>query len=233
MPPAIRVGSPPIEVTLRRNARARRMVLRVSATTQGPTLTVPAGTPVAQARAFLADHEGWIRRHLAARPGRQPVGEGSVLPYGDASLTLRAHAGRRTLHEGVDLLLPGDDPARIGPRAAVWLREAARAACVAAVDRHAARLGLPVGRIRLADPRGRWGSCSARGDLMFSWRLIMAPSAVLDYVAAHEVAHLAELNHSPRFWAVVSRLRPDYEASRAWLRQHGAALHRHDFSAGP
>ena len=102
---------------------------------------------------------------------------------------------------------------------------------MAAVDRHAAGLGRSAGRIRLADPRARWGSCTASGDLMFSWRLIMAPVDVLDYVVAHEVAHLAELNHSPRFWAVVRRLCPGYEPARDWLRRHGAELHRHDFSA--
>jgi predicted metal-dependent hydrolase len=227
---ALSVGDPAIEVRLRRDPRARRMVLRVAASGRAPTLTLPPGVALAQARAFLRDHEDWLRRHLAAGPSRLPVGEGSVLPFGDATLTLRRHAGRAILRDGGDLLLPGA-PGRFGPRAAAWLREEARRACVAAVDRHATGLGRPVGRIRLADPRARWGSCTATGDLMFSWRLVMAPSAVLDYVAAHEVAHLAELNHSPRFWAVVRRLCPDYDRPRDWLRRHGAGLHRHDFSA--
>ena len=115
-------------------------------------------------------------------------------------------------------------------RVAAWLREEARRASVAAVDRHAAKLGLKPGRISLRDPRSRWGSCTASGDLMFSWRLIMAPSAVFDYVVAHEVAHLAELNHSPRFWAVVRAALPGLiKAARDWLRRNGAALHTHDF----
>jgi predicted metal-dependent hydrolase len=227
---AIRIGDPAIEVRLRRNARARRMVLRVASTGRGPTLTLPPGVALAQACAFLRDHEDWLRRHLAAGPDRLRVGEGSVLPFGDATLTLRRHAGRATQHADGELLLPGA-PDHVGPRAAAWLREEARRACVAGVDRHAGRLGRPAGRIRLADPRARWGSCTASGDLMFSWRLIMAPAAVLDYVVAHEVAHLAELNHSPRFWTVVRRLCPDFEPARDWLRRHGAGLHRHDFSA--
>jgi predicted metal-dependent hydrolase len=224
------VGDPAIEVRLRRDPRARRMVLRVAASGRGPTLTLPPGVPLTRARSFLRDHEDWLRRHLAAGPTRLPVGDGSVLPFGDATLTLRAHAGRATLRAGGELLLPGP-PGRMGPRAAAWLREEARRACVAGVENHAARLGRPAGRVRLADPRARWGSCSASGDLMFSWRLVMAPAAVLDYVVAHEVAHLAELNHSPRFWAVVRRLLPDYDGPRDWLRRHGAGLHRHDFSA--
>ncbi len=128
--------------------------------------------------------------------------------------------------------MPGP-AARIAPRVAAWLREESRRACVAGVARHAAALGLRPGRISLRDPRSRWGSCTASGDLMFSWRLIMAPTAVLDYVVAHEVAHLAEMNHSPRFWAVVKRLCPDYLVARDWLRRNGATLHRHNFGAVP
>lgn len=230
MAEAIRIGDPAIEVALRRNARARRMVLRVAATGRGPTLTLPPGVALAQATAFLADHEPWLRRHMADGARPQPVGDGSLLPFGDTTLTLRAHAGRTIVRAGDALLVPGG-AGRIGSRAAAWLREEARCACVAGVDRHAATLGRRPGRVRIADPRARWGSCTASGDLMFSWRLIMAPEAVLDYVVAHEVAHLAELNHSPHFWAVVRRLCPGHEPARDWLRRNGAALHRHDFAA--
>ena len=232
MPEAIRIGEPAIEVRLRRNARARRMVLRVATSGRVPTLTLPPGVPVAHARAFLADHEGWLRRHLSAGAARVPVGEGSVLPFGDGTLTLRRQPGRGILRSG-EVLAIGGPAAALGPRAAAWMREQARAACVAGADRHAAALGLRPGRITLRDPRSRWGSCTAEGDLMFSWRLVMAPPAVLDYVVAHEVAHLAELNHSPRFWAVVRRLCPGVDAWRDWLRRNGASLHHHDFGSGP
>jgi predicted metal-dependent hydrolase len=232
LPEAIRIGDPAIEVRLRRNARARRMVLRLAASGRVPTLTLPPGVPVAHARAFLADHEGWLRRHLSTSAQRLPVGEGSVLPFGDGTLTLSVHPGRGTLHSGETLAVGGPATA-VGPRAGAWLREQARIACVAGVDRHAGALGLRPGRITLRDPRSRWGSCTAEGDLMFSWRLVMAPPAVLDYVVAHEVAHLAELNHSPRFWAVVRRLCPGMDPWRDWLRRNGAALHRHDFGPGP
>ena len=160
---------------------------------------------------------------------RVPSPKGSAIPFGDGTLTIARHAGRGILRTG-DTLEVGGPAHTIGPRAAAWLREQARAACVAGVERHAAALGLRPGRISLRDPRSRWGSCTAGGDLMFSWRLVMAPVAVLDYVVAHEVAHLAELNHSPRFWAVVQRLCPGMAPQRAWLRRHGAGLHRHDFA---
>ena len=251
MPGAIRIGNPAIEVRLRRNARARRMVLRVGSSGRTPTLTLPPGVPLAHARAFLDDHQDWLRRHVAAGAARAPIGEGSVLPFGAGTLTVRAHDGRTTLRAGdsaggtegraadegaVDggaVLAIGGRPGPLGPRVAAWLREEARAACAAGVDRHAAALGLRPGRLTLRDPRSRWGSCTAGGDLMFSWRLVMAPPAVLDYVVAHEVAHLAELNHSARFWAVVRRLCPGMDAERVWLRRNGAALHRYDFGVGP
>jgi len=229
---AIRIGDPAIEISLRRSGRARRMTLRVAQVGAGPTLTLPPGVPVAKARAFLSDHEGWLRRHMAARPVGAVVGDGTVLPFGDRTLTIRAAAGRAMVHQEGVLAVPGPAEGHAA-RVAAWLREEARRACVAAVDRHAARLGLKPGRISLRDPRSRWGSCTASGDLMFSWRLVMAPAAVFDYVVAHEVAHLAELNHSPRFWAVVRRLFPDYERPRDWLRRNGAALHTHHFGGRP
>ena len=232
MADAIHIGEPAIEIRLRRSARARRMVLRVAHSGRGPTLTLPPGVSISRARAFLSDQESWLRRHLAARPGGARVGEGSVLPFGAGTLTVTAQAGRCTTREGDLLLVPGPATGQ-AIRVAAWLREEARRACVASVERHAAALGLRAGRISLRDPRSRWGSCTAAGDLMFSWRLIMAPPAVLDYVVAHEVAHLAELNHSPRFWAVVRRLCPDFEASRDWLRRNGAALHGPDFGTTP
>lgn len=209
------------------------MVLRVAQSARTPTLTLPPGVPIAHARAFLTDHEDWLRRQIAARGTvRVPVGIGTVLTVSDATLTVTAvDSGRIARLDGA-LLVPGRAE-RVAPRVAAWLREEARRACLAGVERHATRLGLRPGRISLRDPRSRWGSCTATGDLMFSWRLILAPAAVLDYVVAHEVAHLVELNHSPRFWAVVARLCPQFEAPRDWLRQNGAGLHGYDFGTAP
>src|SRR5690606_4279045 len=111
-----------------------------------------------------------------------------------------------------------------------FLKTVARDRLATASDRYAVALGRPYGRLTLRDTRSRWGSCSAAGDLMYSWRLVMAPAEVLDYVAAHEVAHLAEMNHSPAFWDVVARLCPDYRRHRTWLRANGGALHRVRFT---
>ena len=114
-------------------------------------------------------------------------------------------------------------------RLRAWLTDLARERLTAAADRHAAALGRRYGRITLRDTRSRWGSCSAQGALMFSWRLVLAPPQILEYVAAHEVAHLAEMNHSAAFWAHVNRLYGPHAAPRRWLRGHGAELHRYQF----
>ncbi len=193
-------------------------------------LTLPDGVSVAQARAFLCEKESWLRGRIDATPPGVPIAAGVVFPFEGRPLEIRAAATGRTRREGDALLVPGrakDLPARVG----VWLREEARCRCVAGVGRHAAALGRAPGRISLRDARSRWGSCTHAGDLMFSWRLVLAPPEVLDYVVAHEVAHLAEFNHSPRFWAHVRRLAPDLDRIRAWLRAHGAELHAWDFRA--
>ncbi len=229
MAEALRIGEPPIEVHLRRNERSRRMVLRVGRTGRVPTLTLPPGVPASQAQAFLSDHEDWLRRQLAGLARRVAVTDGSVLPFGDSELQVRAIGRGRLAHADGVLEVPGT-PQQVPVRVRAFLGEAARAACADGVAFHAARIGRVATRISLRDPRARWGSCTERGELMFSWRLILAPAAVLDYVVAHEVAHLAEMNHSPRFWAVVRDLCPDYPRHRDWLRRHGPELHAWDFS---
>ena len=228
MAEAFRIGSPPIEIRLRRNARARRMTLRVSQAAE-TVLTLPPSVSLGRARAFALDQEGWLRRHLAAAPGRVPVRAGLALPFRGGLLPIVAAPSGRTAIRGGVLHVPGPEAA-LPRRVEAFLREAARQRCLAAAEGHAARLGRRFGRLTLRDTRGRWGSCTAAGDLMFSWRLILAPDEVLDYVAAHEVAHLAEMNHGPRFWAAVARLHPGYALPRDWLRRHGAGLMAFDFA---
>jgi predicted metal-dependent hydrolase len=122
------------------------------------------------------------------------------------------------------LVLPAAVAAAPGPRIEAFVKLLARHRLSDACDRYAAQVGRKHAGLTLRDTRSRWGSCSAAGKLMFSWRLAMAPPEVLDYVAAHEVAHLVEMNHAPAFWAVVARLMPDYQRHRNWLKQNGATL---------
>jgi predicted metal-dependent hydrolase len=222
-------GSPPVEVTLRRSRAARRLSLRVSGLDGRVTLTIPARTRDAEAIAFLREREPWLRAALARVPAMAAIGPGSVIPVEGARLTVDVVPGRGAVRrEGDALIVPGD-PAEAGPRIAAFLQFLARDRLARACDLHAARAGRCYSKLVLRDVRSRWGSCSAAGVLMFSWRLVMAPPEVLDYVAAHEVAHLVRMDHSPAFWAEVERLCPGHSGARRWLRQNGSALHRYLF----
>ncbi len=221
-------GLPEVEIQLRRSARARRMSLRVSRADGRVTLTLPPRMREAAAMAFLTQHEDWLRQTLAARPVGLTATIGTVVPVGGLAVTLATGPGRAPRIEGDQLILPGD-PARAGARAQAFLKAMARDRLAAACDRYAGMLQRPYAALTLRDTRSRWGSCTANGRLMFNWRLIMAPPPVLDYVAAHEVAHLAEMNHGPDFWATVTRLHPGYEPQRRWLRSQGETLHRYRF----
>lgn len=219
------------EVTLRRHAGARRMTLRVSRRDGTVTLTLPRRMPQSQAQAFLHEQGDWLARTLAGLAPPRLARFGAVLPVEGRGLVLTPAAVRAPQVQGDTLLLPA---ARApGVAAAAFLRALAQARLTAASDRHAAALGRRYTAMALRDTRSRWGSCTDRGRLMYSWRLAMAPPEVLDYVAAHEVAHLAHMDHSPDFWAAVARLCPDYAARRAWLREHGSALHAWQFRPGP
>ncbi len=221
-------GSPPVELTLRRSPRARRVSLRVSGLDGRVTLSVPRGMRDADALDFAQSRADWLRTQLARQPECVEVAPGVDLPLEGRLLRIVPGEGR-AVRIGADAIhVPGSET-RIAARLAGWMKARARDRLVAASDRYADRVGRRYSRIALRDTRSRWGSCSSQAALSFSWRLIMAPPDVLDYVAAHEVAHLVEMNHSPAFWAIVADLFPSHEVPRKWLRREGAALHRYRF----
>ena len=191
-------------------------------------LVLPPGATREEGLAFLGTKRGWIADRTAGAVDRVPFADGAALPFLGRELTIRrVEEGRPGARRDGDILRVSGRPEEVGPRVARWLRRRARAEIEPRVREKAARLGARHGRIAVRDTVSRWGSCSAGGNLGFSWRLVMAPPGVLDYVVAHEVAHLAEHNHGKRFWAHVARLCEDPEASRAWLRRHGTGLHRY------
>ncbi len=226
MPELSLAGEPEVRVTLRRSAQARRMSLRISSLDGRVTLTLPKRVSEREGRAFLLEKEEWIRGHLAKQPERIDVVPGTTLPVEGREVSIRLGAGRRVMRENDMLLVPEPAPAR---RLQRYLRELARDRLAAASDLYAARLGCRYTSLTLRDTRSRWGSCSSTGGLMYSWRLILAPPEILNYVAAHEVAHLQEMNHSRAFWAVVEKIHGDYRAQRRWLQGEGNALHRYRF----
>ena len=218
-------GNPPVALRLRTSARARRITLRISSLDGTVTLTRPRNIPEREALDFAREKEAWLRGHLARQDDGFDVGFGVTLPVEGRLLEVAPGAGRSVRIEAGRLIVPGT-PDRCAARVAGFLKARARSRLAEASDRYADRLGRPYTKLTLRDTRSRWGSCTSQGGLMYSWRLIMAPPPVLDYVAAHEVAHLAEMNHSAAFWAVVRQLYGPWEAQRRWLQTEGAALHR-------
>ncbi|MBO9473037.1 M48 family metallopeptidase [Shimia sp. R10_1] len=221
-------GTPPLTVALRQSARARRISLRVSRLDGKVTLTVPRGVSTREALGFAEEKQAWLRRQLAQQPEQVLVAPGAVLPVAGRDRLVVGATGRGVVLGHDEIAVPGR-PDLVGRKVQGFLKELARHRLSEAVDHYAALLGRPYSRMTLRDTRSRWGSCSSAGALMFSWRLVMAAPDVLDYVAAHEVAHLKEMNHSQAFWDVVARLYGPYEVSRRWLRTDGQVLHRYRF----
>ncbi|TBW41254.1 M48 family peptidase [Siculibacillus lacustris] len=219
-----------VTVAVKVSARAVRFTLRLSTGTGEPVLTLPARASFGDALAFLDRHRGWLGERLARRPRSVAFRPGAVLPLrGRPHRVVHRPERRGTVwvEEAGDeaLLVVAGGIDHLPRRIRDHLIRAARGDLAAAVARHAERLGVKIGRIRIKDTRSRWGSCTAAGDLSFSWRVILAPPEVLDYLAAHEVAHLREMNHSVRFWRLVRATCPTMDQGRRWLKVHGAALH--------
>ncbi len=215
-------------VRLRVSARATRVSLRIDPASGEAVATAPSARRLAEAAAFARARRDWLQAKLVAVEPDRPFVHGAVLPFRGQPVLLAKTpgAGAARLSLGGDTLSAGGDKAGFARRIAAFLRREARRELSARTAVHAARLGVATPTISLGDPRTRWGSCTAaRAAIRYSWRLILCPPDVLDYVAAHEVAHLAESNHGPRFWAVVRRLYGDPAQARAWLKRNGASLH--------
>lgn len=225
------------EPALRRSRSARRLSLTVSRIDGRVTVTAPARCSIRQVAAFVEDHEDWLRSVSARSLAPITLGLGQSVPILGARYDIEGgqrpgvSVARCDDDGGRGRLLVGGATEQVGVRVETFLRETARRLLRERSETHARALGVGFSRLSIRDTRSRWGSCSSRGALSYSWRLVMAPMDVLDYVAAHEVAHLVELNHSDRFWALVERLRPDWRNQRGWLRDHGLELHRYRVKA--
>jgi len=224
-------------VALKRVTTARRFTLRVRAATRDVVLTMPVRGSTLAARDFAYRHAAWIGARVKRLP--QPVllvpgnriplrGLEHVIvhrPLARGTVWIAASDATDSPTTELQLCVAGDR-AHVARRLADFLKRQAKRDLEAAVSRHAAMLGKPMPKITLRDTTSRWGSCSAAGTLNFSWRLILAPSFVHDYLAAHEVAHLVHMNHSDKFWKLTYRLSADTDRAEAWLKAHGADLHR-------
>jgi predicted metal-dependent hydrolase len=221
-----------LRIALRRRPTARRLTLRVSAATGEVVITLPSRTSVSTAQRFAASHAGWIAARLARVPARITFAPEATVPLrGEPHRvqvrTVRGGGVRVERAEDGPVISLACEPAHVGRRLRDFLSREARRDLEAAIERYAPRLGQRPTRITLRDTRSRWGSCTARGALNFSWRLILAPPMVLDYLVAHEMAHLREMNHSDRYWALLRDLCPNVDAAEAWLKRNGTSLHRY------
>lgn len=230
------VGGQLLPVEVRENPRAKRFTLRLNKSGDGLTITVPPGAPRAPVESFLARHRSWVVAQQMKRPAQSQPHNGCPIPIRGQSHRIVHQTGRGTTH--TRLACPGEtptlhvfgEPAHLPRRVADFLKRQAREDMDRLSRNHASSLGTKPSRIVMRDTTSRWGSCSSTGTLSYSWRIVMAPPEVIDYLAAHEVSHLREMNHGPRFWALVEQLCPDYKEHRQWLRVHGQTLHAWQFS---
>ena len=229
-PRSIAVEAPcgTIEIQVKRSRRARRMLLRLDAAGDGFHLTLPPFASLDEAASFARGQARWMAERLAQVPPRIPFSDGASVPVQGETLTIRhvGGGGRPVTRDGAELLVTGA-PEHLKRRVRDHLMQLARAEITCQALAFGERLRRPVRRIVLRDPVTRWGSCSVSGALSLSWRLILMPPAVLRYVVAHEVAHLVELNHGRRFWALVDRMVPDSAWCRDWLHNYGQHMLRY------
>lgn len=219
---------------LRRHPRARNLTLRVNTATRKIVATIPKRASKREAVGLIVANYAWIIERISTAPVAMAFVDGSEIPLRGRSHRIRFVA--RTAGRGVVKAIEGVDgpelhvagrPEHCPRRLKDWLIKTAKNDLEMQATRHAQALGVSYRRISVRDQASRWGSCSSTGTLSFSWRLILAPPEILDYVAAHEVAHLKEMNHSPAFWRLVAELCPDFKAAERWLTSEGPDLHRY------
>lgn len=219
-----------VPVIVRRSARARRSAIRIRAGDLAVELVVPERARLASALEFLDSRRDWLVARLAALPEPVAFEAGAVIPVlgRDRVLqtTLRPPPGSGPFRLSATTIDVSGRDEHIARRTRDGLVALASTILRPAAFELAERVGRRPSAVMIGNPRTRWGSCSSKGVLRFSWRLVLAPEPVLRYVAAHEVAHLLHMNHGPAFWALVHALYPEFERERAWLKQHGSRLMR-------
>jgi predicted metal-dependent hydrolase len=234
-PDAIKVAfqNEEFDVRVRRHRLARRYTLRIHAATREVVLTLPPRGSLKQGIAFAQKHGAWIATRVRRLPQGAPFAHGTVLPVRGTPHSIDHRRGVRGTvwvecgDDGSTLLCVAGGEEHVARRVRDYLKKEAKRELERATKNAAQSLGVTFQRVSIRDQASRWGSCSTTGVLSYSWRLILAPPFVLDYLAAHEVAHLVEMNHSRRFWRLVERIDPEFRKAKAWLDAHGTDLHRY------
>jgi len=223
----IDVGGRSVPLLLRHHPRARRLILKIDAETDGAVVTIPPGTTIADGLEMAKRQSDWIVRQLDGLPRRVPFEDGRRVPFMGQDLLIRhMPASRGTVWIVGDTLCVAGQAEHLARRLTDWMKRRVRQEISAKVEEKAARIQCRAGRISIRDTRTRWGSCTEDGGMSFSWRLVMTPGYVLDYVVAHEVAHLVHMDHGARFWSLVEDLAADMKGAKHWIDGQGATLHR-------
>lgn len=222
------LGGQAMSVPVQRNKRARQITIHIDASIGGAKIVMPVYAALSDARNAMMDNEEWLLDRLSKLPPRVPFNDGSVIPFGGRDHRIRHVPGRRGVVQCIDgEIWVFGQPEHLSRRVTDWLKEEAKQKISPLCLEKAERAGRRVRRVVVRSQRSRWGSCGSNGHLSFNWRLILAPEAVLDYVVAHEVGHLIEMNHSPAFWRAVRNLTPHTKYGRDWLNRNGQTLYRY------
>ena len=223
----INIGARATPLIARVNRRAKRLILKVDSITGEIHVTAPSKRALPDAIRFAHERIDWIASQLRDNLRGRPFEAGATIPYQGIDHVIINDEAIRSVRLDADLvpaIRVGGRPEHLNRRCADWLKREARHRIIERVDFYCEELGKKRGRIQIRDTRSRWGSCSSDGAMSFSWRLILAPPEILDYVAAHECAHLIHLDHSPAFWRVVRNLGVDARGAARWLSATGPSL---------
>ncbi|MGO1119653.1 M48 family metallopeptidase [Rhodovibrionaceae bacterium A322] len=232
LPHILYLNGEAVPLLLRESARAKRLHLKVDPAREGPVVTAPKGYSRQKTLDFVDKNRGWLEQKWAKLPRRIHFEEGTVLPVLGQEVELRlAPEARRGVWREEGALWVSGRREHLARRVTDYLKAEVKQALLAKVREKVALLPSgdhrPLGRVTVRDTSSRWGSCSVKGDLSFSWRVVFAPPFVLDYLVAHEVSHLVHMNHSASFWRQVAAICDEDEAGRRWLSRDGARLQRY------
>lgn len=212
-------------VHIRVDGRAKRISLKVEKIGGLVTLTAPNEAKLPEARRFMSKRTRWIAERRAEAHEITPFEPGSVVPFlGRMCRIVQDKSAKDPLIVFGDQILVGGPGSSVKSAIYRFFKAEALRRLIASTSKYAAKSGVTVKRVSIRDAKTRWGSCSADGCLSFSWRLVMAPEHVLDYVAAHEVAHLQHMNHSPEYWTHLAGLFPEFKVAESWLKENGPSL---------
>tara|TARA_Y100000739_G_C20600044_1_gene462427 strand:- start:1654 stop:2388 length:735 start_codon:yes stop_codon:yes gene_type:complete len=221
-------GSPTININVRKSNKAKRVSIRISGATNEVFLIVPKQVSILNAKQFAISKERWIRKQLRSKFDISKVKLGSLVPVEGFYYLIEIGENKRVKVENNKLLIPSQST-DISKHLKAYLLELSRQRLFSMTKHYCELIGKNCVKVSIKDPKTRWGSCTSKGNLMYSWRLIMAPKSILEYLVVHEVSHLLEMNHSKKFWQHVGNMMPNFRESQIWLKKNGQKLHSYQF----